>query len=129
MVQQLVLALFSDRQLSEEAAVVEVQNGAAADGLATSVVAYLAAFGFSASSLTAAGTTDAAVRPLTEIIDFSGKDYTVERLASLLTVPLDQIRRAEVEDRVLRTVGDADILVILGADAQIQDFTVGPAGG
>ncbi len=129
LVQQLVLALFSDRQLSEEAAVVEVQNGAGADGLATSVVEYLAAFGFSVGSLTAADTIDGSVRPLTEIIDFSGKDYTAERLASLLTVPLEQIRQGEAEDRLLRTVGDADILVILGADAQTQDFTVGTSGG
>lgn len=129
MVQQLVLALFGDRQLSEEAAVVEVQNGRDADGLATSVVEYLAAFGFSVSSLTAAGTTDGAVRPLTQIIDFSGKEYTVERLASLLTVPRDQIRPGEAQDRDLRTVGDADILVILGADAQAQDFTFGTSGG
>ena len=129
MVQQLVLALFSDRQLSEEAAVVEVQNGAGADGLATSVVEYLAAFGFSVNSLTAANTTDGSVHPLTEIIDFSGKDYTVERLASLLTVPPEQIRQGGAEDQVLRTVGDADILVILGADVQAQDFTVGIPGG
>lgn len=129
MVQQLIQALFSDQQLSKEAALVEVQNGAGADGLAAQVVDYLAEFGFSSSSLTAANTVDGAVHPLTEIIDFSGKNHTVERLASLLAVPPEQVRPAEPDDRALSTINGADILVILGADAQTRDFATDASGG
>jgi len=76
-----------------------------------------------------AGSLDGTVRPLTEIIDFTGNDYTVERLAGLLAVPPERIRRAAVDDQLLRTTDDADIVVILGADAQTRDFGGGASGG
>ena len=129
MVAQLVEALFSDQQLLEEEALVEVQNSTGADGLADRVVDYLAAGGFPSASLTVASSVDGTVRPLTEIIDFTGKDYTVERLAGLLAVPPERIRRAALNDELLRTTDDADIVVILGADAQTRDFGGGASGG
>ena len=127
LVQQMIEALFSDQRLLTEEARVEVQNGAGADGLASLVVDYLAAGGFPSRALTTANTVDGVIRPLTEIIDFSGKDYTVERLAGLLAVPPERIRPADAADRALRTTDGVDILVILGVDAQSQDFT--PASG
>jgi LCP family protein required for cell wall assembly len=129
MVQELVQALFTDRELSDEAALVEVQNGAGADGLAAQVVEYLTGFGFSTSSLSPATIVDGTIRPLTEIIDFSGKEHTVERLARLLAVPSERVRRAEVDDGTLRTIEGADVLVILGADAQARDFGGDVSGG
>lgn len=122
MVQELVEALFVDQRLAEEAAVVEIQNGSGTDGLATQVVEYLTEFGFSSDSLTAANTVDGSIRPLTVLIDFSGKEYTVEKLASLLAVPPDQVRRAGPQDRDLSTVENADIVIILGADTQMREF-------
>ena len=121
-VRDLVDALFSDQLLSEEAAHVEIQSGVAASGLAGNVVAYLEEAGFSSRSLTAATTVDGQVQPLTEIIDFSGKEHTVERLASLLGVAPEQIREGEDGDRSLSTIPDADVVVILGADAQDRQF-------
>jgi hypothetical protein len=53
----------------------------------------------------------------------------VERLASLLAVPSEQVRRADPDDGALRTIDDADILVILGADAQARDFAADASGG
>ena len=129
LVQQLVGTLFGDRGLSSEAALVEVQNAAGADGLAGQVVHYLTSFGFPASSLTAASTAAGAVRPQTEIINFSGKDYTAQRLASLLSVPSTQVRAGTPTDRALSTVANADVLVILGADAQGRNFTLQGSGG
>ena len=129
MVQQLVQAIFSDRLLSEEAARVEVLNGAGTDGLATRVVQYLEEFGFASDSLTAATTDDNLVRPLTEIIDVTGKNETVERLASLLDVPPERVRRGERDEVPFNARADADVVVILGADAQARDFSVGAPGG
>lgn len=128
-VQQIVQALFSEQGVSEEAALVEVQNGAGADGLAGRVVDYLAEFGFAASSLTATDTADGSVYPVTEIIDFTGKEQTVQRLASLLSVPAEQVRRAGPEDGALATVAGADILVILGADVQALELVTDGSGG
>ena len=62
--------------------------------------------------------------PLTEIVDFAGKQHTVQRLANLLGVPAAQVRAARPADAALRTVGEADVVVILGADAQTRDFTI-----
>ena len=107
----------------------EVQNGAGADGLAQQVVDYLAGFGFPSASLTTANPVDGAIRPLTQIIDFSGKEYTVERLASLLSVPPEQVRRAGPDDYVLRTVENADVVVILGTDVQARGFAADASGG
>src|SRR3990172_7750511 len=129
LVQELIQALFGNKQLTEEEAFVEVQNGAGADGLAQQVVDYLAGFGFPSASLTTASPVDGAIRPLTQIIDFSGKEYTVERLASLLSVPPEQVRRAGPEDYVLRTVENADVVVILGTDAQARGFAADASGG
>ncbi len=129
LMEQLVQALFSDGQLIQENAQVEVQNGAGEDGLATQVVNFLAGQGFTATALTVADSAAGAVRPQTEIIDYSGNDYTVGRLASLLGVPAALVRHAEVDDELLPTTRETDILVILGADAQGQDFTVSATGG
>lgn len=129
LIEKLVGALIGDRELAVEAALVEVQNAAGEDGLATQVIDYLAEFGFAAPSLTASSSVDGAVRPLTEIIDFSGKQHTVQRLASLLAVPQTQIRAATPADRALSTVANADVLVILGADAQARDYEANTSGG
>ena len=129
-VQEIVNALFAnDRRLTEEAALIEVQSGADASGLAGDVLLFLQQFGFGAGSLSASDTVDGAVPPLTTIIDFAGKAYTSERLAALLSVSTDQVREASADDAALRTVADADVVVILGADAQARDYTVAPASG
>ena len=128
LVQEMVRALFSDQRLLQENAHVEVQNNAGADGLALRAVDFLAGQGFPATLLTAAEAA-ATTRPRTEIIDFSGKEYTVQRLAKLLGVSADGIRRAEAADAVLPATDDTDILVILGSDAQTQDFAVEASGG
>ena len=126
-VQQLVDALFSDQQLSSEAAIVEVQSSSA--GLADQVVNYLAGFGFSSDALATGDSGTGGFLPLTQIIDFSGKEHTVERLASLLDVSPEQVRRADAGDAGLSTVENADIVIILGADLLARDFVVEEQGG
>ncbi len=126
-VQQLVDALFSNPQLSSEAAIVEVQSSSAS--LADQVVNYLAGFGFSNDALATGDTGTGDFLPLTEIIDFSGKEHTVERLASLLDVSPEQVRRAEASDTGLITVENADIVVVLGADLLAREFVVEEQGG
>ena len=126
-VQQLVDALFSNQQLSSEAAIVEVQSSSAS--LAEQVVNYLAGFGFPTDALATGDTGTGGFLPLTEIIDFSGKEHTVERLASLLDVSPGQVRRAEAGDAGLNTVENADIVVVLGADLLARDFVIEEQGG
>lgn len=127
--QELVRAFVVDSKLVEEAALVEVQNSAGTEGLARDVVLFLGQFGFSADALTAAADPAGSITPQTEIIDFTGNDHTVERLAALLAVSSDRVRPGSAGDEALRTVAGADILVILGADAQTRDFSVEVSGG
>ncbi|MGB2694912.1 MAG: LCP family protein [Dehalococcoidia bacterium] len=125
LVQELVQALFSDHQLIEESAHVEVQNGSGEDGLADKVTRFLAGQGFLSTSLTALAAADGRLRPQTEIIDYSGKAYTMERLTKLLKVPDKWVRRAKPEDDSLRTETTTDIVVILGSDALTRSFSTG----
>jgi hypothetical protein len=100
---------------------VEVQNATGADGMAARVVDYLSGSGFTPDSLTAASNANGSVFPLTEIIDYTGKQQTVSRLAELLGIPPDRVRRADTADSALRTT-QADIVVLLGADAQDAQY-------
>jgi LCP family protein required for cell wall assembly len=119
LVAQVVSAFSSDNALLQEEAFVEIQNGAGSDGLAKVVADFLAGQGFARSSLRPAGPRDAV--PLTEIIDYSGKEHTVARLASALGIPADRIRDASDDDASLRSTG-ADVLLILGADTDEGRF-------
>ena len=117
LVRQTIEAFQSDQQLILERALVEVQNGAGIDGLATQVLEHLTNLGLSPDALTAANAPDGSVRPFTEIIDFTGKQYTANRLADLLGLPAGRVRAATPDDAGLRTT-EADILIVLGADAE-----------
>lgn len=125
LVQQLVQAIFSDQQVTDEGALVEVQNGSGVDGLAQQVVTYLSEFGFLSDRLAGTTTQGGGAQAQTEIIDFTGKQATARRLASLLAVPPELVRVASADDRALATVANADILVVLGADAQNLTFDLG----
>ncbi len=118
-VQRIVQALFSDQQLLEEEALVEVQNGTGREGLASEAVSYFVGMGFPASGLVAGNDTNGLYHATTEIVDFTGKSYTAQRLADWLDVPAECIRAAGTEDGDLTTTG-ADIVVILGDDANID---------
>jgi LCP family protein required for cell wall assembly len=127
-VREIVQALFSDHQLLEEKATVEVQNGTGEAGLATTVVDYLISLGFPSERLL---TTDASLQSpgqLTEIVDYSGKDYTARKLAEWLGMDEDQVRSATALDTDLNN-GGVDIVVILGSDAQLDRLTAASSGG
>jgi len=119
-VQEIVGALMTDTRLNEEAASVEIHSSY---GLTDELIDYLATYGF-ASGLITAAPVSGEVRPLTEIVDFTGKSHTVDRLADVLEVEASQIRSASNGDKDLATNGDADIVVIMGADILALDFAV-----
>jgi LCP family protein required for cell wall assembly len=128
MAQRIVNALFGEAGLSDEVALVEVQDGPGTAGLAPQVVDYLGTLGFE-PELLAASSNSTTIQPLTEIIDFTSKTDTVGRLAALLQVAPEQVRVATADDIALRTVLNADVVVILGADAQARDYTAEASGG
>jgi polyisoprenyl-teichoic acid--peptidoglycan teichoic acid transferase len=124
LVQKLVQAVITNQPVVEEAATVELQNASGADGLSKSVSTYLNQFGFAANALQQ--TTNAnGSQALSEVIDFGGKQATAQRLAALLSVPPERVRPAMAADQALRTVGNADILVVLGKDAANLNLSIG----
>jgi hypothetical protein len=121
---RIVQALFSDQQLLEEQAVVEVQNCTGETGMADSTVKLLTNLGFPQQSLIAAAAPNGDVFPKTTIVDFSGqkKGYTLQKLADWLRVPAEGIRQATAADEGLRT-SEADILILLGSDTDITSLS------
>jgi LCP family protein required for cell wall assembly len=122
-IKQIVEALMSDQRLDQENATVEVQNGTAKAGQEAKIVDYLANQGLSLASVKAAPAV-AIAHPKTEIIDFGGKTYTSQRIASLLGLTPVSVRPSTEADATLRTIGAADILVIVGDDARIDTRAV-----
>jgi LCP family protein required for cell wall assembly len=119
-VQTIVSSVFLDRQLVDEHALIEVQNGTARPGMASNAVTYLTGLG-----LPPAGVYTSNVRPSngavdeTVILDYSGKPYTAQKLAEWLGLPSDRIRAATPDDESLRSRNDIDIVLIVGTDAKI----------
>jgi hypothetical protein len=119
---QIVEAFLSDNRLLQEAAVVEVQNGTGEQGQASKAVDYFISLGIPTTSLVAVNATTAN-HTKTEIIEFTGKRYTAELLARWMGLPRDRVRQATDDDIALRN-SEADIVVILGADAKLESAVV-----
>jgi len=63
----------------------------------------------------------------TEIVDYTGKTYSSGKLAEWLGVPPTAVRAATPLDADLRTT-DADIVVVLGADADVTGLSADSTG-
>jgi LCP family protein required for cell wall assembly len=122
LVRRMVAEVFADQIATGEQALVEIQNGTGADGMAGRAVSYLSSTGVEGAQLNAGNTTDGEVRTLTEIVTFNSRPETVQRVAALLNVTANRIRQAGPEDAALRNDPAADIVVILGAEAVNQAF-------
>jgi LCP family protein required for cell wall assembly len=124
--QRIVDALFSDQQLLADKAVVEVREGT--DGNMTEIaVQLLTDLGFPDSSVIASDPTEDFFAQ-TQIVDFADKTYSAGKIAEWLGVPLTAARAATPEDASLRVTG-ADIVVILGADADLLGLSSDADGG
>lgn len=114
----LVDAFTSDNQLEQEAAIIEVQNGSGFSGAEQQAVDLFASFGVEPELILPLQ----AALPIseTQIVDFTGKAYTAQRIAGWLELPAGRIRSATPEDAGLRAQAGSDIVVMLGADAKLE---------
>jgi polyisoprenyl-teichoic acid--peptidoglycan teichoic acid transferase len=119
-VRQLVEAFVSDRQLQDEDAIIQVQNGTDIEGEAARAASFFVEMGIAEDHISTGNAT--APAELTEIIVFNGKDYTATRIASWLGVSTDRIRPATAEEEIMRTP-DVDIIVVLGNDLDAAAYT------
>jgi len=114
----LVDAFLSDNRLEQENAVIEVQNASGRKGEETKAVDLFLDFGIAKGNLI---TSPAASETgQTQIIDFSGKAYTAQRIAGWMELPNARIRISTPEDAALRVDPRADIVVLLGSDANFE---------
>ena len=113
--------IFFDGRLRSEGAFVEVQNGTGAPGLATSVMNYLADRGLPQTDIAIGDASDGLYHQETLIYDLAGKKYTAEKLAEWLGLPNGRIREVATEESTSIPTSPADIVVVLGADAQIPE--------
>jgi LCP family protein required for cell wall assembly len=113
--------IFFDGRLRSEGAFVELQNGTGAPGLATGVVNYLASRGLPQTDVTISDASDSLYHQETLIYDLAGKEYTAKKLAEWLGLPDSRIREVETDEETPIPTSPADILVILGADAQVPE--------
>ncbi|MCR4408192.1 MAG: LCP family protein [Anaerolineae bacterium] len=96
--------------LAAEQARIAVQNGTTTGSLATHTAAFLKERGFQVVQY---GNADRFDYSQTMIIDYSGKPYTVDRLAQLFHIPESNIQRPS------GVSSDVDILLIIGQDFQL----------
>ena len=114
----LVDAFTSDNQLEQEGAVIEVLNGSGLAGAEQQVLSLFTSFGVAPELILPL--ESALPVSETQIIDFTGKIYTAQRIAGWLELPAGRIRVATPEDDALRTQTGSDIVVILGEDADLD---------
>jgi hypothetical protein len=113
-IKTIVEALLSDNKLQQENAIVQIQ--AQTPDLGTRTVEFLSSLGIPQTSLSSSGCLDLPVSQ-TQVIDFTGKNYTAERIAGWLSVPKERVRKPSPTDR---RPGNADIVVLLGPDAKLD---------
>jgi LCP family protein required for cell wall assembly len=113
--------IFFDGRLRAEGAFVEVQNGTGAPGLAASIVDYLASRGLPETDATVSDASDGLYHEETLIYDLAGKKYTAEKMAEWLGLPDSRIREVGADESTPAPTSSADIVIVLGADAQIPE--------
>jgi len=89
--------------------------------LATSVVNYLADRGLPQTDVTVSDASDGLYHQETLIYDLTGKEYTAKKLAEWLGLPNDRVQEVETDESTPVPTSSADIVVVLGADAQIPE--------
>jgi hypothetical protein len=117
---KIVDALFLDQELLAEGAVVEVRDGSGNDIVQTAVD-LLVNLGFPQGTVIASDPPEGDVAA-TEIIDYTGNPVSTGKIADWLGVPPTAVRPATPADAALLTT-DADIVLVLGADANVTGLS------
>ena len=112
----LVQSVIWDRRLREEAAVVRVVNQTAVNGLARRGMEWLLRGGFTSADIGVQENVAGDRRAETVIYDYSGKEYSARKVAEALGLPRSVIK---AQPASARAAGEADIVVVLGADARL----------
>jgi LCP family protein required for cell wall assembly len=97
-------------KLAEEAAKIIVHNGSTTGNLAAQVSAFLKEHGLQVVEF---GNAERFDYPTTIIVDYTGKEYTIQYLARLLNIPQNNIQP------FTGSYSEIDIRLVIGADFQL----------
>ena len=101
--------------------VVQIQNGAGIDGLASSVASYIIGKGWQQLDVQTTNATDGLMHERSEIIDIDGShDRSGYQLANWLGIPDGNYRPATASEAAAMRESGASLIVVLGTD---RDFT------
>ena len=114
--------------------VVQIQNGAGIDGLASSVASYIIGKGWQQLDVQTTNASDGLTHERSEVVDIDGShDRSGYQLANWLGIPDVNYRPATTAEAAAMRDSGASLIVILGTD---YDFTTlqqtaetGTAGG
>jgi LCP family protein required for cell wall assembly len=115
-IKQIVDAFLSDNKLTQENAVVQVQNATADQNQGPKAVDFLSSLGVQSANIHTINQPDP-TQTQTVVIDYTGKTYTADRIASWLGLTKDRVKNASITEP---RPGNADIVVILGSDAKLE---------
>ena len=113
---RVVAGVFADPRLRQEAAVIEVQNAAGRNGLATATATYLSQKGLAAADISVTTATQGMAEE-TVVYNLHGKDFTTRQIADWLGLPSSRVRFLN-DPAVAPLTRHADVLVVLGRDAR-----------
>jgi len=121
-IKQIVDAFLSDNKLTQENAMVQVQNATPDPTLGPKALDYLNSLGIQAANIHTNNQADA-TQTQTVVLDYTGKSYTADRIASWLGLPKERVKKAGVNEP---RANNADVVVILGPDAKLESAIAPP---
>lgn len=116
--------VFGDPKLRAEAALVEVQNASAGNGMARQTAGFLVQKGLRPDTVST-GLQPIVATEETVIMSYRGKSYTAARVAEWLGVPPSRIR---IVAATQAPAAGPDIIVVLGRDVQLPRATPSQTG-
>lgn len=132
-VEELKALVFSDSRILTEAATVEVLNGTPVPSLASDFASQLRAIGIPSERISIDEYADGLIYDTTLVVDRTGgNEHTLDQIKETLGLPDRQVVSASDPQAAPFLDSLSDIVIILGQDVEIDDFsgdlTVGSPG-
>ena len=121
--------VFNDGRLQGEYAIVRVLNGTNTPDLASDFASFLRSQGLGSAQISVDEYADGQLYDSTVIVDLSGKSYTASRLAQWLQLPDTRILSGSDPQATPFLETGANVVVVLGADAELPQFETQQTGG
>jgi polyisoprenyl-teichoic acid--peptidoglycan teichoic acid transferase len=120
--EQLRDQVFSDFQIQDDGAKVQILNGTEIPDLAAYLATLLRGQGITSNRLSTDELKNGPLYDRTVIVDVDGKSQTVNKLAAWLQLPASRIEKTADPDAEEFIDTNADVIVVLGADVDLTEL-------